>query len=333
MIDPRFLWKKIRDTDTDRLKATVRRVSAKTGRPALAVYADLINCIVKYGTGFVDYEAFEMYDMNKKERQDFLTIGRNLQLVRELNDPLYRDLFEDKIKFNRRFDEYIKRDWMVLDGNNADEFSSMLKEKKSLIVKPVDQSCGHGIEKIICEETADPAEVYERLYRNKCILAEEAVRQCAEMDALCRTSINTVRLVTVYNSDDDVAVVAGAIRMGRNGNFVDNFNHGGLAVIIDAADGVSVTDGFDKDRNIYKTVPGTELVLKGFKCPQWEECRQLVIDAAKVVPQVRYVAWDVAVSRDHGPLLIEGNSFPGNDVTQEPKLGLGNYRVISNAIR
>lgn len=328
-----FLWKKYRETDTKKIRETAGRVSEKTGRSFASVYLDMLKCIIRYGTGYVDYEAFEMYDMTEEQRAGFLTIGRNNELVLELNDPEYRKYFEDKALFNEKFDSFLKRDWMVLDGRNKEEFAGLLREKGRLIVKPLDQSCGRGIEMITYEEGIDSDALYDRLYSAGCVLAEEVVVQCEGMDALCSTSVNTVRLVTIYNSDDDVAVAAGAIRMGRDGNFVDNFNHGGLAVILDASKGVSVTDGYDKDRNTYTTVPETGTVLKGFMTPQWEACRQLVTDAAKVVPQVRYVAWDVAVSRDHGPLLIEGNSYPGQDVTQYPKLGLGTYAAFRSVIK
>ena len=333
MPDLRFLWRKFRETDTRRIKMTAKRVAAKTGRPAALVYADILYCIFRYSTGYVDYEAFEMYDMTPAQRAGFLTIGKNNQLVAELNDPAYRKIFDDKALFNEKFDSFLKRDWMVLDGRNSDGFAKLLKEKGELIVKPLDQSCGRGIEKIRYEDGMDTDELYGRLYAAGCVLAEEVVVQCEEMDSLCRTSVNTIRLVTIYNSDDDVAVAAGAIRMGREGNYVDNFNHGGLAVILDVSTGLSATDGYDKERITYRTVPETGTVLKGFRVPQWEECKQLVKDAAKVVPQVRYVAWDVAVSRDRGPLLIEGNDYPGQDVTQYPKLGLGTYAALRSFIK
>ena len=41
----------------------------------------------------------------------------------------------------------------------------------------------------------------------------------------------------------------------------------------------------------------------------------MCLEAMRVVPQVRFVAWDVAITRD-GPLLIEGNSFPSHAVPQ-----------------
>ena len=42
----------------------------------------------------------------------------------------------------------------------------------------------------------------------------------------------------------------------------------------------------------------------------FNEAVELVERAATVVPQVGYVGWDVAIS-DNGPVIIEGNSFPG----------------------
>lgn len=329
----KFLWNKLRRADKKQFIETAKRVSAVTGKATPLVLLDIIGCAVKHGTGYVDYEAFEIYNMNEEERAGFLTIGRNNALVRELNDPDYRILFDNKALFNQKFEEFIKRDWMLLDSKNQDEFEALLKNKGELIVKPLDQSCGTGIEKIKCEDGMDIVAIYNDLMEKDCNLAEELVIQCEEMNALCNTSVNTVRLVTIYNSDDDIAIAAGAIRMGRAGNFVDNFNHGGLAVILDPSTGLSVTDGYDKDRNTYETVPEIGTVLKGFKTPQWEECKALVTEAAKVVPQVRYVAWDVAVSKDKGPLLIEGNDYPGQDVTQYPKLGLGTYEAFRKLIK
>ena len=41
----------------------------------------------------------------------------------------------------------------------------------------------------------------------------------------------------------------------------------------------------------------------------------MCLEAAKIVPQLRFVAWDVAITSD-GPTFIEGNSFPSHAVPQ-----------------
>ena len=49
----------------------------------------------------------------------------------------------------------------------------------------------------------------------------------------------------------------------------------------------------------------------------FKEAVELVKEAAKVIPEVAYVGWDVAVT-ENGPLIIEGNHFPGHDILQMP---------------
>ena len=39
------------------------------------------------------------------------------------------------------------------------------------------------------------------------------------------------------------------------------------------------------------------------------------VHRGKFVPQVRFVAWDVAITPD-GPVFIEGNSFPSHAIPQ-----------------
>ena len=46
-----------------------------------------------------------------------------------------------------------------------------------------------------------------------------------------------------------------------------------------------------------------------------EEVKAMCLKAMHVVPQVRFVAWDVAITPD-GPVFIEGNSFPSHAIPQ-----------------
>ena len=60
-------------------------------------------------------------------------------------------------------------------------------------------------------------------------------------------------------------------------------------------------------------ITGTPII--GFTIPYFEEAKQMCLTAMHKVPQVRFVAWDVAITAD-GPRFIEGNSFPSHAVPQ-----------------
>ena len=50
----------------------------------------------------------------------------------------------------------------------------------------------------------------------------------------------------------------------------------------------------------------------------YESSLELVKKASTVEKHVRYVGWDVCFSKK-GPLIVEGNEFPGHDIYQLPE--------------
>ncbi len=80
----------------------------------------------------------------------------------------------------------------------------------------------------------------------------------------------------------------------------------------------------DKQYHLYSVHPKTGSKIVGFHIPFWNEAKQMVLEAAKVVEQVGYVGWDVCIGPD-GPELIEGNSFPGHDIYQMPNTMAPDY--------
>ena len=86
-------------------------------------------------------------------------------------------------------------------------------------------------------------------------------------------------------------------------------------VYIDLESGKLLTVGADKAGNTYTKHPITGTDIIGFTIPYWEEAKKMCLDAAQKVPQMRFVAWDVAIT-PNGPTFIEGNSFPSHAVPQ-----------------
>ena len=96
---------------------------------------------------------------------------------------------------------------------------------------------------------------------------------------------------------------------------MDNVDCGGMACRIDLESGVISTNGADKQGNVYEHHPESGVKLKGFTIPYFEEAKKICLESAKKVPQMRYIAWDVAIT-PNGPVFIEGNSFPSHAVPQ-----------------
>lgn len=82
--------------------------------------------------------------------------------------------------------------------------------------------------------------------------------------------------------------------------------------------GVLEKPAADFNGGCYKQHPITNAELVGLQLPYWNEIKDMLTHAAKEIPQVAYVGWDIAITPD-GPVLIEGNTTPGYRYYQIPQ--------------
>ena len=308
---------------------TVNICSKKSKKFKIVILIDLIYCSFRYGAGHLDYRNFNMYELNKKDRNKILTVGRNSSLIRKLNKREFQDIFENKVMFYEKFNKYINRKYLKLD-NNYDEFKKFISDKEYIIVKPIDGMCGKGVEKIKVD-LRKSKKLYDSLIDKKQILVEEVATQCEEMKKLHENSINTIRIFTIVNDYNEFNVVGTYVRMGNNGKVVDNFNSGGLACPIDIKTGKITHKAVNKKNEFYDVHPVSKVEFIGYQIPKWKSVIKLVEKASKEIKEVRYVGWDVCIGED-GPFLIEANSFPGQDLYQIPKENVGTYNVMLDAL-
>ncbi len=315
MASVKYLIERIRKMNYKQMLDKIEGIHKKTGKGRIAIFLDMKDCAVKYGAGYSDYDLYEMYNLTDAERDTYITRGRNNDLVLRYNNKEYFHCIEIKKEFNTLFNKFLKRDWIDVDTSSKEDVMAFIEKHERFMFKPNDGQCGHGIEKMNRNDFSDNEDLYSYLYGKNCEL-EELVIQNEEVAKIYPGSINTARVVTILK--DGVAhVVIAYVRIG-NGSFVDNFNSGGMTAPIDVETGIVKDRAIDKKKNLYEVHPMTGYIIKGFQFPQWEEAMAMVKEAATVVPQMGYVGWDVAFS-DHGPLLIEGNEYPGHDIYQLPE--------------
>lgn len=316
-----YLVKRISKMNFSNMFKTIDLVHSKTNKNKIVIFFDIINCGIKYQAGYVDYNLYEMYNMNKDERKTVITRGINNKIIKDYNDMSYAYKFEDKALFNKLFDKYMNREWIYLKEATIGDFKKYLKGKKEVIVKPLSLSCGKGVEKIDVSNI-NPEELYNHLIETDQTLVEDVAIQNKVINDIYPKSVNTLRIVTLNK-----VVVAALLRIGNHGNVVDNFNHGGMVTTINIETGEIEFPAIDKSGNVYEIHPETNVKIVGTKIPMWDKVKKLCIEACDVVPQLGYVGWDVCLG-EKKPFLIEGNDFPGHDLYQLPVHRKDNYGML-----
>lgn len=308
-----YMIKRIFEMDFKAMFKTAKRVSKITKKSSMIILFDIIYCGFKYMAGYVDYEVFCFYSLNKEVRETMITRGINNRFVVALNNKNYTNLLDNKLLFNEKFNKYLKRDWLDLNKASFDDFVFFANSHKSFIAKPVDLACGRNIIKVNIDKYTNLEEVYNSLIENKQFLLEDYIIQHPKMSQLYPVAVNTLRIVTV-TKDKNTHIMFRSIRMGNSGNVVDNFNHGGLFTTIEP-NGVIAKPAVDKKGTIYESHPYTNTRIIGFEIPMFKEALEYVKEMCAEIPEVGYVGWDIALT-ENGPVVVEANPFPGHDIYQ-----------------
>ena len=300
----KYLFKRIIKMDYKNMFKIAKAINKKTGKNTIFILLDMVKCGLKYQAGYYDYQEFEFYNLNKEERKTYLTRVKNNAIVKMFNDKDKFYLFDNKYEFNKLFDKFLKREWLYLD-NNYEKFVKFCSNKEEIIVKPINGCGGVGVELIKIDKTKLKS-IYNKLIKNKQLLIEEKIIQHKDMAKLNSSSVNTLRIVTYFDGVD-THILNVVLKIG-NGGVTDNFSSGSMYTFI--KDGKIFVPAIDRDDNIFKVHPISHVNLIGYTIPNYEKCIKMVRECAKIIPEVKYVGWDVAITKN-GASLIEGNCYPG----------------------
>ena len=310
-----YFRKRLLKMDWKAMWKTTGLLKKRSGRGRLWLMADMLKCGIRYNAGYIDYKIAQMYKLNEAQRKTVITRGISNEIVRRMNPKEYWHTFDDKAEFNEFFKKWIPRRWIRIDENtNPEELYALCRSFRQLIWKPIEGSSGAGIRKYTEEDWKDGPEAFLRKMReNGDGILEEIVVQHPRMASLCPTSVNTCRIATLLG-DKQQGIVYAFLRIG-NGKVMDNVDCGGMAARINLETGKLLTVGADKQGNTFIKHPMTDTSIIGFQIPYWEEAKKMCLEAAQMIPQMRFIAWDVAIT-ENGPTFIEGNSFPSHAIPQ-----------------
>jgi len=303
----KYILKAIKNMDFKNMIKVAKKVAKKSHKLTIYILIDIVVCGFKYGAGYYDYQEFEFYNLKKDERKTYLTRTKNNLIIRTYNNKEYFHLFDQKEEFNDLFKKYLKRDYLVIDENSFTKFKKFIAKHNSIIVKPLDGEGGKGVEKYEIDEECNLEALFNTLLIRKQFLIEECILQHEKINKLYADSINSLRLFTFYDGNETY-VLNSVFKIG-NGGVTDNFSSGSMYTFLDEK-GKVICPAIDRDDNYFEKHPITNEEIIDFEVPLYKEACELVKKAALIVPEIRYVGWDVAIS-PKGPVIIEGNSFPG----------------------
>ena len=306
----------------------INSIAAQYHRPKLSVRMDTVWCRIAYGAPVSQYIGFEMYRMNRHERDRFVTIGRSNKLEPILNHAPAeeKDILAKKQLFNKAYSKNIHRDWLYAPDSTDDEIRQFLTRNEVAIAKPTDGTRGNGVSKLDCGSALQEGQSFLDRARAQKLLLEEFVRQHPELNAVNPSSLNTLRIATLRDKQGVVHVIGASLRAGGAGSVVDNLHAGGVQYPVDVETGLIIRGGMTYDgKQGIVFHPSTHTKMIGFQIPNWEQVIASVKEAAAIPPHLRYIGWDVAVTED-GCEFIEANLSQGTNGMQQD--GVGKYDII-----
>lgn len=267
------------------------------------------HAMVCYRWNFEEFFLFGYEDLSKEEIASFAPEFDKNVFCAKVNDEMDSSVYYSKWNTYSRFKKYYKRDVVqvkCLEDLQSIDFIAFVDRHHRFILKPESKSCGRGIRIINTLSAEDAKQKLETVYRkgDTRFVLEELVVQSEEMARLHPESVNTVRIPT-FRLDDRVHIFPPYLRMGQGSSFVDNAGSGGVFGLVDLETG-RVYAACDEMGNSYEVHPNTKEKIIGFVVPRWKEAIALAKELITIVPSVRWVGWDLALT-DDGWVLIEGN--------------------------
>ena len=275
------------------------------------VFIDYVISHICYKFTALDYYVIgNGYTLSRYEKKRFFTETRARWLWNKVNDQKYIHFLRNKVDALEFFKDFVSRRWLYAPKSSFSEFMDFVNKTQVFIAKPVCGREGKGIEKHFTSGVSE--EGLKTLYNqmvSKDMLLEECLK--AHDDIYLGTkSLNTFRIYTMIDRKGDVHVLKAKYRAGT-GDAITDTADGCIAYPISIEFGVIEGPGINEVLNSknYFYHPGCDKLVVGMKIPMWNRVLEVVTEAAKKIPQMRYIGWDIAVTNDSVE-IIEANNKP-----------------------
>lgn len=285
-------------------------IAKQTGQNRLWILLDCLYARLRHGCDIEQYTLGKFYLLRNFERKQSLTIHRKNKLVNALNPAQDAKMLGDKVLFNKHFKQFIQRKWLYSCESSWQDFEAFVTDYPTpVLLKPIDAMQGKGIEKRVISSHDELARLYEET-KDKKILIEQFIEQHPQM-VFGNKSVNTLRMMTMVDRQGKGHVLKAILRAGVGDSVVDNYCSGGVIYDVDLDTGIVSSPG-RKEHDTDNTIiihPQTDIIMLGYRLPNWDQVMATARAAAEHFPQCRMIGFDIAITPT-GAELIEGNESP-----------------------
>lgn len=156
---------------------------------------------------------------------------------------------------------------------------------------------------------SDIESIFRQYKRN--FIVQEKMSQHEILSAMNPNSLNTIRLYS-FLFQNEVHILSAILRVGGGSNEVDNVSQGGYQCTIlpdGRLDKYAITKISGKWENVEATASGIR--FEDITIPCYDKVVDAVRTASAKMSHFKLVGWDIAVSPEGDPVLVEYNVIPG----------------------
>ncbi len=269
------------------------RFGKKTYWPYLALYTEIRGEFIK---GWLPYDYFRYI------------------LLPRMNPPEFCYISEQKTFDHRLFGDFaIKPLFVFISGMFLDADFKFIDENKvkkclsdydnTIVIKEETGTKGKQVTIIHSSEF-----ILDKLNRKINYIIQPYIKQYKVLEDLHPGSLNTFRVTTFLKTEGSVDIKFVVLRFGVDDSKVDNISSGGQYIYFDIS-GKPTECAYDikgfKTGNRHKN---TGYVFSKINIPMFQEMLEKCKDAHKKYPYVRLVGWDVCITEQGEPKLVEWNA-------------------------
>jgi len=284
-----------------------------------AIYSQVV-----YGTSITEYGYYDFAKRTHAEKSNYVTWYNRYAYLAFLNNAKDVHLLDNKFEAYERLKPFYRREAMLLgDESDWERFRDFATRHRSLFVKPVNLELAEGARRLVIGEQENLRAVFESLLAEARNLRSEVIKRTILHQLIIEEEIVPSAEIAQFNPAEMSVLRVPTVQVGGEVRFFypcfrmmcgDGKEQCGekysIDALIDAETGVLVTGGRSGIVEEAENHPVTGARILGFQLPEWGALREMLTQAAREFPSIRYVGWDV-VHTPRGWCIIEGN--PGGE--------------------